>query len=424
MQRRRALHAIAGLVAPAVAGVSCQTPRATRNAQGSIELVFKYQPLGDAAPLHALLRAFEERHPGVRVVAEALPNASDVAHQYFLTALDGGASDIDLFIVDVVWVAEFARAGFLLDISSAITPADVRRDFLANAARAVIIDDKTVAVPWYVDTGILYYRTDLVPRAPRTYEELVRFAESARRDHPQLSGFVWQGRQYEGLVCNVYEAIWGHGGETSTSDGVGIRSAAAANALRYLQSLLERGTSPPSVASTREEEARRVFQAGRAVFMRNWPYAFAEAEGPNSPIRGRSQIAALPTLRGDPGAGVLGGYELALSREIAPHKIDLALALLAHLTSHDANVVLATAYGRNPARRSAYDDRRIKEEAPLVPALLPLLARARPRPITPYYAMISDILQGEFSAAISGLRDADEALRAADARIAQLTEML
>jgi multiple sugar transport system substrate-binding protein len=424
MQRRAALRALAGMALPGMASSSCQREREEeRRGSGKVSLVLKYQPLGESDAFHRLLRAFEAEHPGVSVAAEALPTSSDVAHQFFLTALEGKARDFDVFVVDVVWVPEFARAGFLLDLSAFFGAAGVRRDFLTGPAAAVIFEGKTFAVPWYVDAGVLYYRTDLIHEAPRTYDELVESALALRQNGRELGGFVWQGRQYEGLVCNVYEAIWGHGGETMQNGRLLLQTEAARDALHYLQSLLRKGVSPPQVTSATEEETRRVFQAGRAAFMRNWPYAFAESERHGSAVRGKVGLAPLPSSSGVPGPSVLGGYQLAVNALVDTRRRDLAVALVSHLTSGEATVNLAIAYGRSPARRAAYDDPRLKRDAPLVAALQPTFERARPRPITPYYMMLSDVLQGEFSAAITGVRKPAEALARAQALVDRLTGM-
>jgi multiple sugar transport system substrate-binding protein len=121
-------------------------------------------------------------------------------------------------------------------------------------------------------------------------------------------------------------------------------------------------------------------------------------------------LAPLPTLTGEPGHGVLGGYQLAVNALIDKDKRELAIALVRHLTSLQASVDLAVAYGRSPARRDAYDDARLVNGAPLIAALRPAFERARPRPVTPYYMMFSDVLQGEFSAAITGVRAPEAAL--------------
>src|SRR5689334_2693740 len=133
MDRRRALGALAAL--PLAACGRGDDRREEARPAGEVRLVFKHQPLGgDPGVLRAVIAAFERDHPGVRVVSEALPNASDVTHQFFLTALEGGARDFDVLVADVVWIPEFARAGWIADLGGAFTPEALRRDFLPGAA--------------------------------------------------------------------------------------------------------------------------------------------------------------------------------------------------------------------------------------------------------------------------------------------------
>jgi multiple sugar transport system substrate-binding protein len=404
---RRALLAAAAGTITAGAALGCR--RGSR-ARGDA-VVLKHQPLwGDPAPFHARIAAFERR-TGVRVVTEILPNASDALHQYFLTTLEGKVADFDVLVVDVIWVAEFARAGWIADLSSAFPPQTVRREFVPGAAETAIALGRTYAVPWYVDVGLLYRRTDLAPAPPRTYDELERPLRAAQRVHPELQGIVWQGRQYEGLVCNAYEAIWGHGGQSLDPAGrLDLDTDAALRGVSYLRGLVEQRLSPTTVLSAGEEESRRAFQSGRAAFMRNWPYAWTELQREGSPVRGRVGISPLPSETGEPGPGALGGWQLAISATSPPQLRERATALVADLTSVDANVDMAVHYARNPPRTAAYEDPRLKAEAPYIASLLPIVAGARSRPPTPYYAMLSEVLQSELSAAVAGVRSPAEAL--------------
>jgi multiple sugar transport system substrate-binding protein len=111
---------------------------------------------------------------------------------------------------------------------------------------------------------------------------------------------------------------------------------------------------------------------------------------------------------------------LALNVRTPSWKREAALALIAHLASPEANLVLATQYGRLPALRQSYDDPRLAAAAPAVAALLPAVERALPRPVTPYYPMIADVLAAEFSAAVTGIRSPAEALARAQAQVDHL----
>jgi multiple sugar transport system substrate-binding protein len=277
-------------------------------------------------------------------------------------------------------------------------------------------------VPWYVDVGVLFYRKDLVPRAPRTYAELQQFAREAKQKNPLLQGYVWQGRQYEGLNCNVFEAIWGHGGQVLDEQGrLSLDTEQARAGLAYLRGLIASGISPPGVTSAAEEEARRVFQSGQAVFMRNWPYAWEEAQKPDSPIRGKVGVTTLPTVSGEPGWGTLGGWQLAVNAHVSEPRRRAAERLIAHLTSPEANVMMALNYGRNPPRPSVYKDPRLTERVPFIASLLTMVENARPRPVTPYYNLLSDVLQSEFSAAIAGIRSPETSLKQAQRQVDHLT---
>ena len=391
----------------------CGCARQERTRAEPTRLVFVHQPLwGDPAPFEATLDEFRRQHPQLTLETQLLPNDADLSHQYFLTALEGGA-DFDVLVADVVWVPEFARAGWISELSAEFPRAELQKDFLAPAIDAVTLEGKTWAVPWYLDVGLLYYRTDLVPAPPRTWNELRELSRAAMERDPALQGYVWQGRQYEGLVCNVYEAAWGFGGRSLVEGRLTLDTPQTAKALHTLRRLIVEGFSPGAVTSAAEEETRRAFQDGHAVFMRNWPCAYGETQKEGSPVRGRVGLAPLPTPSGEPGFGALGGWQLAINARVPPERRAAAIELVRALTSPEANVRFARAYGRNPARRSAYSAAGMEGFV----ALLPMLERARPRPVTPYYGMISDILQGEFSAAISGVRSPEDALRRAQQQV-------
>jgi multiple sugar transport system substrate-binding protein len=377
-------------------------------------LIFKHQPLwGDPTPFREILAAFE-RESGMRVVTEALPNASDVVHQYYLTSLEGGA-DFDVLVADVVWVAEFARAGWLAELTEAFHPDVLARDMLAGAVETAVLEGRTFAVPWYVDVGLMYRRTDLVPNPPRTYADLEASIRAVRREDPEVAGWLWQGKQYEGLVCNAYEAIWGHGGVSMHGGRLALDTEPARLGLEFLRGTVATGLSPKNVLSAAEEESRRAFQDGRAVFMRNWPYAWSELERSDSPVRGRVAVSPLPTAGGEIGSGALGGWQLAVNERTPPRRRAAALGLVGRLTSLESNVQMALHYARNPPRRAAYEDPSLRSGASFIASLLPMVERARPRPVTPYYGMLTDTLQGELSAAVAGVRPPAAALARAQA---------
>jgi multiple sugar transport system substrate-binding protein len=392
-------------------------------------VVFKHGKLaGDERRFDQLLREFEQRHPGVTVRNELLPSSTDQQHQFYAINLEGRQPAFDLFAVDVIWVQEFARAGWIQNLD-AFVPVN-RQEFFAAAVGAATFRGSLYAVPWYLDAGVLFYRRDLLARygfsPPRTWSELV---ESTTRilqaEHdPSLKGFLWTGKQYEGLVCVALEFIWSHGGtlfeteaDLSTNEA-SARAAAAVRALGFMRELIVSGVSPPTVATTDEETARHLFADGRAVYMRNWPYAWTLLQQTDSPVRARVGLAPLPSAPGERSASALGGWLLAIPTG-ARHADDAA-ELLKFLVSPEVQRRMAIELGYKPAYRSLYRDPVLLEVQPWLTELYPVYESARPRLVSPYYLMLSQIVQPELSAAVVGRKRPDDALRSVRHQIADI----
>jgi multiple sugar transport system substrate-binding protein len=381
---------------------------------GPVRLVFRHSRMpGERDPLPALIRAFERQNPGITVAREPLPWTADVQHQFYVINLEARASGFDVLMLDVIWVPEFARAGWLLDLSER-WPAGDRREHLAATVSAATHEGRVWAVPWVTNVGLLYYRRDLLARhglsPPRTERELadqarlVRARESTGTDSRAatgIAGFVWQGKQYEGLVVNVLESFWAEGTDLVDADGRLLPDPArAAAALARRRELLVSGASPPLVSAADEEVSRREFGSGRAVFLRNWPYAIDLFEAEGSPVRGRVGLAPLP------GGGALGGAHLGINR--GTRHPDAAWRLVQFLTRAEAQRAIAAAVGLHPTRPALVTSPELRE----------IFRTARPRPVTPWYQTMSATLQPELSAAILGVKAPRAALDDARRRLA------
>lgn len=391
------------ILAMVVAMLGCG---ARRESERGVDLVLRHSRMpGGSDPLPALLTAFEAQHPGVRVRHEPLPWTADVQHQFYVMNLEGRSAGFDVLMLDVIWVPEFARAGWLLDLTDR-WPERERREHFPSMVAAATLHDRVWAVPWVMNVGLLYYRRDLLARhhlgVPLTYDELAAQAKSvvAAEHDASLGGFLWQGKQYEGLVVNVLESFWAAGTDLLGPDGRLLPDPRrAAEALAFRRRILADGVSPALVSAADEELTRREFGAGHAVFLRNWPYARDLFEAEGSPVRGRVGIAPLP------GGGALGGAHLGING--ATRHPDAAWALVRFLTGPEAQRAIARAVGLHPTRPSLLDD----------PELRVIFDGARPRPVTPWYQTISATLQPELSAAILGVKSPRRALGDATRRL-------
>jgi trehalose/maltose transport system substrate-binding protein len=354
---------------------------------------------------------------GHSVSIVSTPNDANERLALFLQLLAARSPDVDVLQIDVVWSGMLAP--FLIDLAPSIPEGTLAESFkvLVESNR---VDGRLVALPWFADVGLLYYRRDILDRygaqVPRQWRQLTALARDIQareraRGHSRLWGFVWQGRAYEGLTCNALEWVHSAGGGTIVEhDGrISIDNPAAAQALTLASSWV--GTITPSgVLNYTEEEARAVFQSGDALFMRNWPYALALASGPASAVAGRIGIAPLPSGNGGSGAGALGGSQLAVSRySRAPAA---AIDLVRALTSAEEQKRRALVGGLNPAIERLYRDPELLAAAPWLGELHQILAGAVARPSAAtgrrynqvsneFWNAVHDVLSGRAAAAAS-----------------------
>ena len=428
--RSRGNPARALLLAALVALSACGDATAPRVGPPGITLVFKHAKiLGRSDPVPGLLARFEASHPGIRVRSEVLPWNADEQHQFLAINLEGGRPGFDVMMLDVIWVPEFARAGWLLDLTQWVPPAELAPHF-RPAVEAGERGGRLWALPWFTNVGVLYYRADLLARhglrPPETWDELVAHVRRIRaaEGDPALDGVLWQGKQYEGLVVNALEALWANGTSVLGADGrVFPDEARAVEALGFLRELITSGISPAWVSAADEELSRRPFGQGRAIFLRSWPYAMDLFEQPGSAVRGRVGIAPLPRHRhGERGAGSTGGAHLGVQRHTA-HP-EAAAALVRFLASADAQRELAAAAALNPTHERLYDDPELVRARPYLPGLRELLRQARPRPVTPAYLVLSSTLQPELSAVVVGTETPAQAVARSRRRLAYFLEGL
>jgi multiple sugar transport system substrate-binding protein len=241
---------------------------------------------------------------------------------------------------------------------------------------------------------MLYWRTDLAGAAPTTFEALDRVARRAMS--PEVPyGFVWQGARYEGLVTVFQEFLGAFGGQVLDDRGrVAVDSDAAVRALTEMRDEIgEDAVAPQAVLTWQEEQTRFAFQNGQAVFMRNWPYADALLRDASaSRVAGRFAVAPMPAGPGGRPTAALGGSQLAINAYT--DQADDAYALVEFLLEPAQMLERARLVGQYPPDTSLYDTRALGEALGADPgAIRRIIEGAVPRPVTPVYSELSEILQ-------------------------------
>ncbi|HEX6616193.1 MAG TPA: ABC transporter substrate-binding protein [Gemmatimonadales bacterium] len=358
--------------------------------------------------LRGQLARFAVLRPDIRVEQRATPDAADQRHQLYVQWLNAGASDPDILQLDVVWTPEFAAAGWILDLDRFRPATD---SFFPATIAANRWDGRLYALPWFVDVGMLYWRTDLVPHAPTSIAELEAEAARAMRERGLPYGLVWQGARYEGLVTVFNEYLGGFGGRMLDRGRVLVDSPQAVAALTAMRDEIYRERIvPPNALTWHEEEARFAFQNGETVFMRNWPYAYAlMQDSAASRVAGRYAVATMPAAPGGRPTATLGGAQLAINAN-SDHP-DAAWAVIEYLTRPAQMLERARVVGQFPTRPALYADPALARALTIPPAQArEVIEHAVPRPVTPVYTELSEILQIDLHRALTRQQEPAAAL--------------
>ena len=380
--------------------------------QASGSLTFAGSAVGrEGEILRRQLVRFEARHPGMHVEIRSVPDAADQQHQLYVQWLNAHASEPDVLQLDVIATPEFAAAGWILPLDAFRPPAS---DFFPATIDANRWKGSLYALPWFVDVGMFYWRTDLLAAAPSTFDELSTVVSRAQREHGLPFGFVWSGARYEGLVTIFLEYLHGFGGRFLEASGrVSVDSDAGIRALTALvDSIYRDRTSPPDLLAWQEEQTRFAFQSGRAVAMRNWPYASPLLADPaTSQVAGRFAVGLMPHSAGGTSIATLGGQQLAINAR-SRHP-DAAYALVEHLTLPEQMLERARFAGEYPARRALYDRTELGSLGAPPDQIRRIIEHAVPRPATPVYAELSELLQVSLHRALTRQQEPAAALHEA-----------
>ncbi len=329
----------------------------------------------------------------------------DAAREQLTRRLAAGDETIDMINLDVIWTAEFADANWIMDLSERVKP--IAGQYVPAALESALYKDRYWAVPAGTNAALLYWRTDLVDRAPKTYEELATMAKAAQAKQDGIAGYIFQGAAYEGGTVDALEFLGSAGADVLSDDGKQATIAegdGAEHAFTWLQSIMDSKIAPKVVTTYMEEDARLAFQKGDAVFMRNWPYAWALMNKDEaSQVKGKFDIAPLPGFDGRSSASILGGqnYGIAASTD----QPELAWKAIMCLTGEAVQREKAVVKGEMPTLSALYQDEQLAKEIPFIDVLATGLETGVNRPTTPYYNDVTipiykaynDVLNGRMS---------------------------
>ncbi|MFI6577507.1 ABC transporter substrate-binding protein [Nocardiopsis sp. NPDC050513] len=356
-------------------------------------------------------RLWNEQNPDRQVDIFFLAPTADEQRQALFQDLQSQAGEFDVLGLDVIWTGEFAEFGYI-DSLEELRP-EVEGGSLDGAVDSAQWQEELYALPYSSNGALLYYRTDLVDGPPTTWQELYDTGTAAAEE-AGISAYVGQGDQYEGFVVNFLELYWSAGGELfddAQETSTFLEGDAAETALDFMTEAYETGFYAEGFDSMVEDDARALFQAGEAVYMRNWPYAVPLLEGEGdeeSAVAGNFAVAPLPTFTGEGTTSALGGLNNAVSTLSDTPDLAREFVLWA-ATDADAQAILAD-NSLPPTLLSAYEG----ADDPNFELLGEVLAQAHARPPVPGYNALSLAMQDSLHPAYLGQGDPAEALAAVD----------
>ncbi|NMG06246.1 ABC transporter substrate-binding protein [Brasilonema sp. UFV-L1] len=364
----------------------------------------------------SIIKDFEAKNPGIRINLIEGPGMPNLQEDLLTSAYILGDSPYDMVMMDVIWTPKFAAAGWLLDLSDRITKEELA-DFFPAHVEAGRYEGKLYRIPMYASAGVLYYRKDLLKGAgfqpPETFADLLRISKSLQEQGKVKWGYLWQGRQSEGLVAMFMEVLQGFGGFWINPDNleVGLDKPETLKAIAFLKDTIQQGISPPGVTTYIEEDTRRIFQSGQAAFLRSWPYVWPLANAEDSPVKDKIAMKPMVATPGNSPGACLGGFGLGISKS-SKHPQE-AWKAIQFFTSKETQRQFIFKSGFVPSQRSLFTDPQVVSKYPHYPELLKIADKSILRPSIGQYAQASDILQRYLSAALTNRMTPERAMQAA-----------
>jgi len=376
---KKATHAqaAAALRAPRVPNAG-----AIKKKYGGQEITFVGDSVGNGHVRDTALATEFTKDTGIKVTVVPHPSASDQSYAQLARAFSAKSSSIDVAMIDVVWPGAFAP--YLVNLKPKLGTQS--KLHLASIVANDTIKGKLVAMPWFGDYGILYYRTDLLRKygykaPPKTWGALFAMAKKIqngeRGSNPNFAGFVFQGNAYEGLTCDALEWIASAGGGHIIDNGkVTINNAKARAVLDSIRTQIGK-TTPQGVTTYQEDQTEHAFDNGDAAFARNWPYQYGIGAKAGSKVKGKFSVTVLPHGTTGKSVGTVGGWQLAVSK-YSKHKA-AAIEFVRYMTSPGVEKFDALTNSNVPTIVSVAKDKQVRAKDPyLKPAIASVSRVTRP----------------------------------------------
>jgi multiple sugar transport system substrate-binding protein len=422
---RRAMPGIAAVAAGLLFTVGCTSggtssgrSAPSTNGIGPITLA-----IGKDNPgwLQGVITGWNKQNPSQKVTLLLLPEASNDQLAQLVANLQAKSDEYDVIDMDVIWTAEFASNGWIIPLPESQFPLD---DFLKPAVDTAMYQGRLYAVPDYSNADFLYYRKDILAKAgkqpPRTWAQLQQLAETVAPRYG-LGGYAGTFAPYEGLTVNFAEAVQSAGGSILSPEGtkVTVNSAQSLQGLMFLVNGFEHGWIPKVTLTYEEESAQHAFEAGKFLFLDNWPdvYGALSKPGPGNHVYGKFGVAALPGPDGT-GSSSLGGANLAISAYSQHQRT--ALNFIKYMTDLANERQMLEQGSFPPVWKQLYTNKTLIRSYPYLPVLEQAINSAQPRPAITNYDQASLAISSTVYEALTQQKKPQQALTEMAGQLTQI----
>jgi trehalose/maltose transport system substrate-binding protein len=398
--------------------------KAIKAKYGGQSITFVGDSVGDGNKRDTALATRFTKDTGIKVDVTPHPKASDESYSQLARAFSTHSSSIDVAMIDVVWPAAFAP--YLVNLKPKLGKQSKLH------IKSIVVNDtiggKLVAMPWFGDYGILYYRTDLLKKykyksPPKTWASLFAMAKKIqageRKTNANFYGFVFQGNAYEGLTCNTLEWIASAGGGHIIDNGKAtINNPKAVKILDAMRARIGKIT-PRGVTSYKEDETEHAFDNGDAAFARNWPYQYGIGAKTGSKVQGKFSVTVLPHGTTGHSVGTVGGWQLAVSK-YSKHK-GAAIEFVRYMTSPAVEKFDAISNSNVPTILSVAKNKQVRAKNPyLKPSIASVPRVTRPAKfLKTHYNEASKVVYQGINQILNG-RSAKSVLPSIQSRLNQI----
>lgn len=376
---------------------------------------------GVGEPTQQIVDKFNESQDKIQVETVILPQDANQVHDDFVNKLASEDTSVDIMGFDVVYVAEFASAGWLMDLTDKVDTSNM----LEGPVEGATYDGKLVAAPWFTNSSVLFYRTDVLEalgaEVPTTWEGWMELADQAVGTNGIEYGADFQAAQSEALVTNWVEYVWGNGGHILDEDGNPVvNSENNIEATNIMKTLVDE-YAPEGVTTYTETESDQVFKEGKCLFIRDWSGFWSSGQDEGSKVTGMIAATKLPVgPSGDESHTCLGGLNLVVNNAISDEQKEAAVEFINYMTSAETQKEMTLISAQPPVVKDVYTDEEILEEIPFYADFYDIIMTGKSRPMSPQYAKVSDAIQRNIHQALTGEVEVEAALDALQAEIEEL----